>query len=168
MTLATGAARAQGAPSGFDQWVIAFRPKAVARGVSDATYTRVMVGLKPDTSVYALIANQDEFNEALWQYLNRRASDWRIRTGKERAKQYASLLARIEQDYGVDRYILLSLWGIEFELRRRHRQSEIHAAGDSGARRARLWRAAAAQLLGSRNCSTRWSSSIAAGAIRNR
>ena len=35
-------------------------------------------------------------------------------------------------------------------LRRRHRQSEIHAAGDPGARRARLGRAAAAYLLGSR------------------
>jgi lytic murein transglycosylase len=34
-------------------------------------------------------------------------------TGKERAQQYASLLDRLEQDYGVDRYILLALWGIE-------------------------------------------------------
>ncbi len=113
VTLATGAARAQGAPSGFDQWVIAFRPKAVARGVSEATYTRVMTGIKPDTAVYALIARQDEFAEALWQYLNRRVSDLRIRTGRERAQQYAPLLARIEQDYGVDRFIILSLWGNE-------------------------------------------------------
>ena len=67
----------------------------------------------PDTSVYALRNNQDEFQEQLWQYLNRRASDWRVIAGKERAKQYASLLSRLEQDYGVDRYILLSLWGIE-------------------------------------------------------
>jgi len=72
-----------------------------------------MVGLKPDTSVYALQSNQDEFKEQLWQYLNRRASDWRINAGKERAKEHASLLSRIEQDYGVDRHILVSLWGIE-------------------------------------------------------
>ncbi|HVG51899.1 MAG TPA: lytic murein transglycosylase, partial [Xanthobacteraceae bacterium] len=106
-----GAAFAQS--SAFDAWVGRFRARAIARGISDATYTRVMVGLKPDTSVYALRNNQDEFKEQLWQYLNRRASDWRITTGRERAKEYASLLSRIEQDYGVDRYLLLSLWGIE-------------------------------------------------------
>ena len=97
----------------FEQWVAHFRPRALARGVSDATYTRVMGGIKPDTGVYALIRNQDEFNEVLWQYLNRRVSDWRIITGKQRAKEYAGLLDRLERDYGVDRHILLSLWGIE-------------------------------------------------------
>jgi len=93
----------------FEQWVAQFRPRALARGVSDATYTRVMGGIKPDTGVYALIRNQDEFNEVLWQYLNRRVSDWRIITGKQRAKEYAGLLDRLERDYGVDRHILLSL-----------------------------------------------------------
>jgi lytic murein transglycosylase len=97
----------------FEQWVAGFRPRAVARGVSDATYTRVMGGIKPDTSVYALVRNQDEFNEVLWQYINRRVSDWRIITGKQRAKEYAGLLERLERDYGVDRHILLALWGIE-------------------------------------------------------
>ena len=97
----------------FEQWVAGFRPRAIARGVSDATSTRVMGGIKPDTGVYALIRNQDEFNEVLWQYLNRRVSDWRIITGKERAKEYAGLLDRLERDYGVDRNILLALWGIE-------------------------------------------------------
>ena len=101
------------APSAFDRWVAAFRPRALARGVSEATYDRVMNGLKPDTRVLALIRNQDEFKEQLWQYLNRRVSDWRIITGKERAKEYAGLLGRIEKDYGVDRHIMLSLWGIE-------------------------------------------------------
>ena len=38
---------------------------------------------------------------------------WRVMTGKERAKEYAGLLSRIEKDYGVDRYILLGLWGME-------------------------------------------------------
>jgi len=109
--LASGAARAQS--TGFERWVITFRPKAIARGVPQATYTRIMSGIKPDTAVYALVARQDEFTEELWQYLNRRVSDLRIRIGRERAQQYAPLLGRIEQDYGVDRFLLLSLWGNE-------------------------------------------------------
>lgn len=97
----------------FPQWVETFRARARARGISDDTYTRVMSGLKPDTRVYALDKAQPEFKEQVWQYLNRRVSDWRIRVGKERARQHAGLLERIERTYGVDRYVMLGLWGME-------------------------------------------------------
>jgi lytic murein transglycosylase len=115
---ALGAAAAIACPDGasaasFSQWVENFRPRARARGVSDATYSRVMSAIKPDTSVYALDRSQPEFNEEVWQYLNRRVSDWRILTGKERAKEYAPVLARVEHTYAVDRYIMLGLWGME-------------------------------------------------------
>jgi lytic murein transglycosylase len=106
-------ASAQGSRAAFDQWITAFRPRALKRGVSEATYTRVMRGLTPDNSVFAQMRNQPEFNEKLWQYLNRRVSDWRIVTGKEKAKEQAALLTRIEQDYGVSRGVILGLWGIE-------------------------------------------------------
>jgi lytic murein transglycosylase len=106
-------AKAQVARAPFDQWVAAFRPRALARGVSETTYTRVMRGLTPDNSVFAQMRNQPEFNEKLWQYLNRRVSDWRIVTGKEKAKEQAPLLSKIEQDYGVARGVILGLWGIE-------------------------------------------------------
>jgi lytic murein transglycosylase len=115
---ALGAAAAIACPDGasaasFSQWVENFRPRARARGVSDATFSRVMSAIKPDTSVYALDRSQPEFNEEVWQYLNRRVSDWRILTGKERAKEYAPVLARVEHTYAVDRYIMLGLWGME-------------------------------------------------------
>jgi len=106
-------ALAQSARSSFEAWRDAFRHRATARGVSEATYGRVMGAIKPDTSVYAQIRSQPEFNEELWQYINRRVSDWRIITGKARAKKYAPLLARIESEYGADRFIMLALWGIE-------------------------------------------------------
>ena len=104
--------QAQGARP-FSQWVESFRPRATARGISDATYTRVMGNLRPDTSVFAAIRDQPEFKEQIWQYLNRRVSDWRIKTGKEKLKQHGALLARIEKDTGVSRLVLLALWGIE-------------------------------------------------------
>jgi membrane-bound lytic murein transglycosylase B len=104
---------AQQARLPFERWVEEFRAKARAKGISDATYNRVMAGLKPDRSVYALQSAQPEFREQTWQYLNRRVSDWRIVTGRQKLKEYGSLLARIEKDYGVDRYLLLALWGVE-------------------------------------------------------
>jgi membrane-bound lytic murein transglycosylase B len=97
----------------FAQWSEKFRPRARARGVSEATYARVMGSLKPDTSVYALQQAQPEFKEPMWQYVNRRVSDWRIITGKARAREYAASIERIERQYGVDRYLILALWGME-------------------------------------------------------
>jgi membrane-bound lytic murein transglycosylase B len=104
---------AQSAKQPFEQWVSVFRQRAVARGISASTYDRVMNGLKPDMGVFALQRAQPEFNEQLWQYLNRRVSEWRIVTGRERAKQYAALFNKLESDFGVSRGILLGLWGME-------------------------------------------------------
>src|SRR6202011_1337384 len=66
------------APPGFDQWRDHFRARALAKGISDATYTRVMGRIEPDMSVFRQMQKQPEFNEQIWQYVNRRASDWRI------------------------------------------------------------------------------------------
>ena len=109
----SGGAWAQVARMPFPQWVESFRARARARGISDATYTRTMGVVKPDTSVFVAIRNQPEFKEQLWQYLNRRVSDWRVMTGRERAREIAPLLTRIEQDFGVKRSVILGLWGIE-------------------------------------------------------
>jgi len=69
--------------------------------------------VKPDLGVFALQQSQPEFREQLWQYLNRRVSDWRISTGSERAKEQAPLLGRIERDFGVEPAVILGLWGVE-------------------------------------------------------
>src|SRR5665647_2643301 len=107
-----GSALAAQSPA-FAHWVAAFRARALKRGISEATYNRVMNAVTPDTSVFALQRAQPEFAEQMWQYINRRCSEWRVNTGKERAREYAGLLARLEKDYGVDRYTLLGLWGME-------------------------------------------------------
>src|SRR6187397_991166 len=108
-----GRAFAQSAAEPFPKWIETFRAKARAKGISDATYTRVMGNLKPDESVFSAIRSQPEFNQQLWQYINRRVSDWRVQAGQDRLKEFGSLLARIEKDFGVERGVILGLWGIE-------------------------------------------------------
>ncbi|THD53168.1 MAG: lytic murein transglycosylase [Bradyrhizobium sp.] len=101
------------APVGFDKWREHFRARAHAKGISDATWTRVMGRIEPDMSVFKEMGNQPEFNEDIWQYINRRVSDWRIIAGKQALRKNEALFARIEQDYGVERGTLLALWGVE-------------------------------------------------------
>jgi membrane-bound lytic murein transglycosylase B len=106
-------AGAKPARPAFDQWVATFRATALAHGISAETYSRVMTGLHPDTTGLKAINSQPEFNEELWQYLNRRVSEWRINAGRDKAKQYAPLFARIEKDFGVERSVMLGVWGVE-------------------------------------------------------
>jgi lytic murein transglycosylase len=101
------------APAGFEQWRDRFRAHALAKGVSEATWARVMDRIEPDMSVFRETGNQPEFNEELWQYINRRVSDWRIINGREALRKNEALFARIERDFGVERGTLLALWGVE-------------------------------------------------------
>src|SRR3981081_1336495 len=56
------------APPGFDQWRDGFRARALAKGISDATYTRVMGRIEPDMSVFKQMQRQPEFYEQIWQH----------------------------------------------------------------------------------------------------
>src|SRR3954463_9956820 len=71
------------APPGLEQWRETFRARALAKGISDATYSRVRGRIEPDMSVFKQMQRQPEFYEQIWQYINRRVSDWRIINGKE-------------------------------------------------------------------------------------
>jgi len=51
----------------FEQWIAAFRPKAMAHGITAETYTHVMSALEPDTAGLEAIRQQAEFNELLWR-----------------------------------------------------------------------------------------------------
>jgi lytic murein transglycosylase len=101
------------APPGFDEWRDRFRAKALGKGISAPTWDRAMGDVEPDMSVFKNFQKQPEFHEQLWQYINRRASDWRISAGREALAKNEALFARIERDFGVERGTLLALWGVE-------------------------------------------------------
>ena len=106
-------AAALAAPAGFEKWREGFRARALAKGVSEATWNRVMGHIEPDMTVFKELQSQPEFNEEIWQYINRRVSDWRIIAGKEALRKHQALFTRIEHDFGVERGTLLALWGVE-------------------------------------------------------
>src|SRR5262249_54850809 len=97
------------APAGFDHWRDGFRQRALAKGITEATWNRAMGRVEPDMTVFQQIKSQPEFTEETWQYINRRVSDWRIINGKIALKNSAALFDRIERDFGVERGTLLAL-----------------------------------------------------------
>jgi lytic murein transglycosylase len=112
-TLVAHPMAAHAAPPGFDAWRDGFRARALAKGISEATWNRAMGRVEPDMTVFKEIKNQPEFSEQIWQYVNRRVSEWRIIAGKEALKANGPLFTRIEKDFGVERGTLLALWGVE-------------------------------------------------------
>ncbi len=97
----------------FAEWVGTFRSRALAKGISGATYDRVMRATVPDTTVYKSDKSQPEVQEPIWRYVDRRTGEYNVETGKKRVREYSALFDRIEEKYGVDRHLLCALWGLE-------------------------------------------------------
>ena len=95
------------------QWVEAFWPTAKAAGVSRQVYDRALGNFEPDMDVIRRSQEQAEFNLPIWVYLDRMVSDERLSEGAGILRQYGNLLARIEERYGVDRHVLVAIWGME-------------------------------------------------------
>src|SRR5260370_5814978 len=85
----------------------------MARAVSAQRCTRTIPGVTLDPTVVGQLGHQPALNAQTWQLPTRRVSHWRLLTGKEKAKESAPLFARIEKDFGVERSVMLGIWGIE-------------------------------------------------------
>jgi lytic murein transglycosylase len=94
-------------------WIAAFRPRAEAAGISRATLDAALngVALRPD--VVEKDHNQTEFTRTIWDYLDKAVSADRIAAGQKALKKRGHLLDQIEAKYGVDRQVLLAVWGLE-------------------------------------------------------
>ena len=97
----------------FTAWVKGFRKEAVAAGVKASVYDRAMSGLNPDPDVIAADRNQPEFSKPVWAYLESALSDKRVANGRAMLRAHEKALSRIEKAYGVDRRIVVAIWGLE-------------------------------------------------------
>ena len=108
--LGAAPAEARQTPEG---WVKSFWSTAKSAGISWRTYDRVLGDFSPDPDVLKRASSQAEFTMKIWNYLDQMVSDERLSEGKAAIAANAALLARIERRYGVDRYIVAAIWGIE-------------------------------------------------------
>lgn len=97
----------------FQVWINGFRKRASAKGISSATLNRAFKGVTYDPEVIRRDRNQSEFTKTIWQYLDSAVSDKRIKNGKKALRQQRQRLARIEAQYGVDKEVVLAIWGME-------------------------------------------------------
>jgi membrane-bound lytic murein transglycosylase B len=97
----------------FADWLTAFRLDAMKAGIKSSTFDRAMKGVTPDPDVIAADQSQPEFVKPVWEYLDRALSEKRVERGKALLVENKALLDRLEAKYGVDRHVLVSVWGLE-------------------------------------------------------
>ncbi len=99
--------------SGFQNWVKSFRAVALKNGVTARTYDRAFKGVKLNMRVVKLDRKQAEFSRQIWDYLDTATSPKRVKNGKAMLAKYKKTLRQIEQKYGVDKEVVLAVWGLE-------------------------------------------------------
>lgn len=109
--MATNVANAQ--PANFEVWLQGFRAEAAAAGIRVDVIDSAFEGVRINERVYELNDNQPEFSRAIWDYLDSAVSEKRIANGKEKLATHNALLSEIEERYGVDREIIVAIWGLE-------------------------------------------------------
>ncbi len=97
----------------FDEWRNLLRSDAIAAGIDPALFDRAFAGLTPNPDVIAADSSQPEFTRPVWEYLDGALSPLRIAQGRTLRLQHRDTLKAIKKQYGVDREVLLAIWGLE-------------------------------------------------------
>ena len=101
------------AAANFPNCVAGMWPDAARRGVTRENFERFTSGLTPDLRIMDLMDSQPEFTKSIWDYLDILVNDNRLARGREILAQYKPQFDAAEKAYGVDRYAIAAIWGIE-------------------------------------------------------
>ena len=97
----------------FGQWKIKFKTYALNQGISLNTINELIGNSRylPDVIKYDRF--QPEFYEDTKTYVSKRTSKKRVLLGKKLYNNNQKIINKISKEYNVDKYLLLSLMGIE-------------------------------------------------------
>ncbi|MGD0184396.1 MAG: lytic murein transglycosylase [Roseiarcus sp.] len=110
------AAADKSSEAAFETFVADLWPLAEARGVSRATFDAAFAGVTFDPGVVAHTTAQAEFVKPIWRYLASAVTKARIMRGRAKAAEERAWLAKAETTYGVDRSVVMGIWGMETEF----------------------------------------------------
>lgn len=110
---ATMANPPMGNQAGLEAWINAFRPRALAAGITVPVFDATLRGVQFDPAIVEKDRNQNEFTKTVWDYLDTAVSDDRIALGQKALAANKDLLTKIEAQYGVDAKVVVAVWGLE-------------------------------------------------------
>jgi lytic murein transglycosylase len=110
-------ARAAQCGGDFNTFLSSFAREAKAAGISQATISAAFAGVSQDHAVLAFDRRQrGTFRKSFEEYVATRVGASRIKRGLQAMQRHEALLSRIEARFGVPRYILVAIWGLETDF----------------------------------------------------
>lgn len=100
----------------FTQWVRKIWPVARNQGISKEIFDRAFEGVVVNPEVQVFANHQPEFVTPVWEYLEQAVSPQRIDKGRDLLRVHDATLSKLEKRFGVDRHILVAIWGIESDF----------------------------------------------------
>jgi lytic murein transglycosylase len=101
----------------FNAFVAAMSQEAAAAGISQAVISQALGGVTQDPAVLSFDRRQrGTFNKSFEQYVSTRVGPGRIKSGMAMLQRHASLLSRIERQFGVPPQIVVAIWGLESDF----------------------------------------------------
>ena len=97
---------------GFDAFLADYKKEAVAQGISPRGLA-ALAGVTLDPNVIAADRRQHVFNQTFEQFSGRMISKDRLVKGERMMLIHASMLQRIEQQFGVPGGVIVAIWGLE-------------------------------------------------------
>lgn len=101
------------AEQGFETWIVGFKARAMAQGITQETLERAFENIRYDGVVVERDRNQSEFTKTIWDYLDGAVSEVRVENGRKSLAQHTETFAAIEERYGVEQEVVAAIWGLE-------------------------------------------------------
>ena len=105
-----GGAIAREASKPFGPWLDELRAEAARKGIRAQTLDEVIPTVKPIPRVIELDRRQPEFTLTLQQYMNRVVPNSRVRKGRSKFRENATLLTEIGRKFGVQPRFIVAFW----------------------------------------------------------
>ena len=97
----------------FEQWKIDFKILAISKGISASTFDNVMRDAKFLPKVIEYDRYQPEFYEDTKTYISKRTSKKKVLSGLNYYKKNTTIINTIDQNFKIEKELLLALMGIE-------------------------------------------------------
>jgi membrane-bound lytic murein transglycosylase B len=99
--------------TGFLDWKKNFKKTALKNDISEKTFDKVMANVKFLPNVIKYDRYQPEFYEDTKTYISKRTSSKKVSKGLNFYKENSNLINTIENEYNINKELLLALMGIE-------------------------------------------------------
>ena len=104
---------AENSQKGFNDWLINYKKYALTKNISQKTIDLAFQNVQYLEQVIKYDRKQPEFFEDTNTYVSKRANNIRLNKAKKLLSQNRKLFNEVEDNFFVEKEILLALWGIE-------------------------------------------------------